>query len=149
MPTHHAAIRLISSSSLPKQPSKGVQSSKGPRLLALSRFSINCSKLSKAVSLSSRVTSGSVERMADMESFMRSASLGPPKREARASGFSPRLVGGAASGSLSVVEEFSTLHLRSSFSPGSIMAWVVLCGGGEVGYWRLKVFDSNFQKFGL
>jgi len=30
-------------------------------------------------------------------------------------------VGGAAEGSLAVVEEFSTLHFRSSFMPGSIM----------------------------
>lgn len=30
-------------------------------------------------------------------------------------------MGGAAEGSLAVVEEFSTLHFRSSFMPGSIM----------------------------
>jgi hypothetical protein len=30
-------------------------------------------------------------------------------------------VGGAADGSLAVVEEFSTLHFRSSFNPGSIV----------------------------
>jgi hypothetical protein len=36
-------------------------------------------------------------------------------------GLKPRLVGGAASGSLAVVEEFSTLHFRSSLSPGSML----------------------------
>lgn len=56
-----------------------------------------------------------------MEDFIKSASLGPPKREASASGFKPRLVGGAAEGSLAVVEEFSTPHFRSSLSPGSMM----------------------------
>ena len=56
-----------------------------------------------------------------MDASIRSASLGPPKREFRASGLKPRLVGGAASGSLAVVEEFSTLHFRSSLSPGSML----------------------------
>ena len=56
-----------------------------------------------------------------MDASIRSASLGPPKREFRASGLKPRLVGGATSGSLAVVEEFSTLHFRSSLSPGSML----------------------------
>ncbi len=52
---------------------------------------------------------------------MRSASEGPPNSALRASGLRWRFVGGAAEGSLAVVEEFSTLHLRSSFMPGSIV----------------------------
>lgn len=52
---------------------------------------------------------------------MRSASEGPPKSALRASGLRWRFVGGAVDGSLAVVEEFSTLHLRSSFMPGSIV----------------------------
>jgi len=77
--------------------------------------------LSKATNLSSRLISGSFERIADIEASIRSASLGPPKREFRASGLKPRLEGGAASGSLAVVEEFSTLHFRSSLRPGSMV----------------------------
>lgn len=94
-------------------------------MFALSRFSISCSKLSKAIILSSRVISGSVERTADMEAFIRSASLGPPKREAKTSGLRLRFVGGAAWGSFSVEEEFSTLHFRSWLSPGSMIEF---CG---------------------
>ena len=94
------------------------------------------------MSLSSRVTSGSVERIADMDSFIRSASLGPPKREERASGLRPRSEGGAALGSLAVVLEFSTLHFRSSLSPGFMIEDVEfgwwLFGGVEVGYLRSK-----------
>jgi len=56
-----------------------------------------------------------------MEDIIRSASLGPPNSEFSASGLSPRFAGGAASGSLAVAEEFSTLHLRSSLRPGSIL----------------------------
>lgn len=74
---------------------------------------MSCSKLSKAINLSSRVISGSEERIAAMDSRIKSASLGPPKRELRASGLRPRFSGGAADGSLDVEEEFSTLHLRS------------------------------------
>jgi hypothetical protein len=48
-----------------------------------------------------------------MEDFIRSASLGPPKRAASASGLRPRLEGGAAEGSLAVVVEFSTLHFNT------------------------------------
>lgn len=55
-----------------------------------------------------------------MEASIKSASEGPPKREFRASGLKWRFVGGAAVGSLAVVEEFSTLHLRSSLRPGSM-----------------------------
>ena len=65
-----------------------------------------------------------------MEDFIRSASLGPPKREARASGFRPRFVGAAAEGSFKVVEEFSTPHFRSSLRPGSMMAAESIAGGG-------------------
>lgn len=90
-------------------------------MFALSRFSISCSKLSKAMSLSERVTEGSGERTADMEASIKSASLGPPKRAFKASGLRPRFEGGAASGSFAVVEEFSTLHLRSSLRPGSMI----------------------------
>lgn len=56
-----------------------------------------------------------------MDSFMRSASLGPPKRAEIASGLRPRVVEGGAEGSLRVADEFSTPHLRSSLRPGSIM----------------------------
>lgn len=73
------------------------------------------------MSLSSRVTSGSVESIAAIDSFMRSASLGPPKRAAIASGLRPRVVGGGADGSFRMAEEFSTPHLRSSLRPGSMM----------------------------
>jgi hypothetical protein len=40
-------------------------------------------------------------------------------------------VGGAAEGSLAVVVEFSTLHLRSSFIPGSIAGVLRCMFGGE------------------
>lgn len=50
---------------------------------------------------------------------MRSASLGPPKSALMASG--ERVVfGGGALGSAALAEEFSTLHLRSSFIAGVI-----------------------------
>jgi len=115
----------ISFSSWLKQPSSGVQSSKGPRLLALSRFSMSCSKLSKATSLSSTLSSGSLERTACMEEIIKSASLGPPISAAKAAGSRPRDEGGAASGSAADAAEFSTPHLRRLLSPGSI----VLFGG--------------------
>jgi len=82
---------------------------------------MSCSKLSKAMSLSSRVSSGSGERIAVMEEIIRSASEGPPKSAFSASGFRCRFVGGPVEGSLAVVEEFSTLHFRSSFMPGSMI----------------------------
>jgi hypothetical protein len=42
-------------------------------------------------------------------------------------------VGGAADGSLTVVEEFSTLHFRSSFMPGSIVGGKMRsCVGGVI-----------------
>lgn len=56
-----------------------------------------------------------------MDSFMRSASLGPPKRAAIASGLRPRVVGGVAEESFRVADEFSTPHRRSSLRPGSII----------------------------
>ncbi len=59
--------------------------------------------------------------MASIEARIKSASEGPPKRALSASGFRCRFVGGAVDGSLDVVEEFSTDHLRSSLRPGSIM----------------------------
>ena len=87
---------------------------------------MSCSKLSNAMSLSSRVSSGSGERIAAMEEIIRSASDGPPKSALRASGFRCRFVGGPVEGSLAVVEEFSTLHFRSSFMPGSMVCKVRL-----------------------
>lgn len=64
---------------------------------------------------------GSVEVMEAIEESMRSASEGPPKSALRASGFRLRFEGGGAFGSAAEAEEFSTLHLRSSFMPGSIV----------------------------
>ena len=94
-------------------------------LFALSRFSISCSKLSKAVSLSGSPTWG--DCMAAMDSFIRSASEGPPRRALRASALRGRPEGRSALGSVvevgSVegVSEFSMLHFRSWFMPGSMM----------------------------
>ena len=66
-----------------------------------------------------------------MDDSMRSASLGPPKRVARASGLKPRFAGGAASGSLVVVVvEFSTLHFKREFMPGSMVDGVLVLEGG-------------------
>jgi len=56
-----------------------------------------------------------------MEEIIRSASLGPPIRAAKAAGSRPREEGGAASGSLADAAEFSTPHLRRLLSPGSIV----------------------------
>lgn len=52
-------------------------------LFALSMFSISCSKLSNAMSLLSRDVWG--DWMAAIDSFMRSASEGPPISDLRAS----------------------------------------------------------------
>ena len=68
---------------------------------------------------------GSGERMAAMLAFIRSASLGPPKRVERTSGSRVR-VGGSAVGSLAVVVEFSTLHFRSWLSLGSMIMVLLL-----------------------
>lgn len=92
--------------------------------MALSRFSINCSKLSKAMSLSSMVISGSEDSIACIEAIIKSASLGPPKRAAIASGLSVDcgvVVWVADVGSSLLVAEFETDHLRSSFSLGSML----------------------------
>lgn len=88
--------------------------------------------MSKATSLSSRVRAGSAEVIEDIEESIRSASEGPPKSVLRASGFRLRFEGGGAFGSAVEAAEFSTLHLRSSFIPGSIV--VLMCGvdGGVV-----------------
>ena len=141
VPTHHAAIFRNSASSLRKRATRGVQSPNGSMLFALSRLSISCSKLSKATSLLGSVMSG--ERMAAMDSFIRSASEGPPKRALRASALTGRLgAAEVASGSVVVedslvgweavmeveivgVELFSMDHLKRSFSLGSMMA---VCG---------------------
>lgn len=105
-----------------RQERRGVQRERGVRLLALSRFSISCSKLSKAVILSSRVISGSVDRIADMDMFIRSASEGPPKRALRASGLIGREEGVLPSAEGGVaVEVFSTLHFRRDWRLGSIV----------------------------
>ncbi len=109
-----------------RQERRGVQSARGARLLALSRFSISCSKLSKATSLSSREISGSEERIASIDSFIRSASLGPPKRAFSASALMV-WVGGAALGSVAEAEEFSTLHFRRVAIFGSIFVLFVVC----------------------
>lgn len=60
------------------------------------------------------------ERMAAMESFIRSASEGPPKRALRASGLMGRAEGGSALGEVDGVSEFSMLHFRILFMPGSM-----------------------------
>ncbi len=70
-------------------------------LFALSRFSISCSKLSKATSLSWRGTDG--DSRAAMDSFIRSASDGPPRRALRASGLMGRPEGRSALGSVAEV----------------------------------------------
>ena len=99
-------------------------------LFALSKLSINCSKLSKATSLLESAMS--VERIAAMDSFIRSASEGPPKRALRASGLIGRLGGAevalesavwdSSEGWEVVAEEvFSMDHLKRSFSLGSMM----------------------------
>lgn len=84
---------------------------------------------------------------------MRSASLGPPKRELSASGLRCLLEGGAVSRSLAVVVEFSTLHFRSSLSPGSMVYFEEVLFLLKVGLYsgvierdlrlrRLKIFGS-------
>ena len=94
-------------------------------LFALSRFSINCSKLSKAMSLFSSVLSS--DNIAAIDCFIKSASEGPPKSELRASALIGRPEGRSALGSVVEVgsaeasAEFSMLHLRSWFMPGSMM----------------------------
>lgn len=113
-----------------RQESRGVQRDRGSRLLALSRFSISCSKLSKAVSLSSSVIWGSVERIADMERFISSASLGPPKRALRASGLMGREEGVLLSAEgfvVVVVGVFSTLHFKRDWRLGSILRLCFVC----------------------
>lgn len=71
--------------------------------------------------MSETLTSGSWVVIADMEETIRSASEGPPKRAARASGLSV-LCGGGAAGSAAVEEEFSTLHFSRVDIFGSIIA---------------------------
>jgi len=103
---------------------------------------MSCSKLSKAMSLSSTEISGSLERIACIDSFRRSASLGPPKRAERASGLMLREGSAAAEGS-EVVDalEFVTPHFRSSLSPGSILKAAVnllcedLCTSFDISWW--------------
>lgn len=108
-------------------------------LFALSRFSISCSKLSKAVSLSARAMVG--DWMAAMDSFIRSASEGPPRRAERAAALRGRAGLGevvlvvVVDGSVGGVSEFSMLHFRSWFMPGSM-----------VGLWR-RMFDE--RSYGL
>ena len=86
-------------------------------LFALSIVSINCSKFSKAMTLFSRVMSG--ESMAAIDSFIKSASVGPPRRDLRISGSRGRLDARSALGSVVEVgsaegfSEFSIPHLRS------------------------------------
>jgi hypothetical protein len=120
------------------------------RLLALSMFSINCSRLSKAVSLFWRICSAEeleegsgVERMTVMEWRIRSASEGPPRRVLRASGFRGRDVDSEVVVEVVVVvvvvgwevEEFSMPHFRRSLRAGSFIVVLLLCivfGVGEV-----------------
>lgn len=113
-------------------------------MFALSRFSISCSKLSNATILSETVTSGSEVVIADMEETIRSASEGPPKRAASASGLSV-LWGGGAVGSAAVEEEFSTLHFRRVDMLGSIAVVVFVCRLWECGgvVWIFEVVDGG------
>ena len=67
------------------------------------------------------------DRTVAMDSFIRSASEGPPKRVLRASALMGRPEGREALGSVVLVgsvegvSEFSMLHFRSWFRPGSMM----------------------------
>jgi hypothetical protein len=80
--------------------------------------------------------------MAAMEARIRSASLGPPRREFRAA------ASGASRGSEVVAwadaEEFSTLHLRRLESPGSMVvvdedaSFVLRFGGGAGSRWGVS-----------
>lgn len=84
MPTHQAAYFLISGSEWERRARRGVQRERLERLFALSRDSMSCSKLSKAMSLFSRVVVGSWRT--SIAAFIRSASEGPPMRAERISG---------------------------------------------------------------
>lgn len=123
VPMHQAAILRISASSFPSSATSGVQRARLSRLLALSTTSINCSKLSKATSLSDKVMSG--DWIAAMDCCISSASDGPPMSDFIASALRPRP--DDRSGSVEAVEssrvvsEFSMLHFRSWFIPGSII----------------------------
>ena len=78
-----------------------------------------------ATSLFSSVICG--DSTAAMDSFIRSASDGPPRRELRASALMGRPEGRSALGSVvevgsaEAVSEFSMLHFKSWFRPGSMM----------------------------
>lgn len=100
-------------------------------LFALSICSISCSKLSKATNLFASEMSG--DWIAAMDSFIKSASEGPPISAWSASALrlwledweASRLAGLAGSVTVELeVEEgvvFSIPHLRRRFSPGSMV----------------------------
>lgn len=112
VPAHHAAISRRSGSGLSSSWTSGIHSPRGCMLFALSMFSTISSKLSKAVSLSSREMVG--DWMAAMEVFMRSASEGPPIKDLRASALRGRSEGFVVAGeSFRDASVFSMLHLRS------------------------------------
>lgn len=136
VPAHHAAIRLRSGSGLSSSLTSGVQRPRLCMLFALSMLSISCSKLSNAMSLFSRDMSG--DWMAVIDSFMRSASEGPPIKDLRASALMGRVEGSSALGSAFAevlsreASVFSILHLRSWFRPESIVS--------------MLTFDLKFKK---
>lgn len=97
-------------------------------LFALSICSISCSKLSKATILFASEMSG--DWIAAMDSFIKSASEGPPISALSASALRLWLDDWGASRLAESVEveleveegnEFSIPHLRRRFSPGSMM----------------------------
>jgi len=174
---HHAAIFLSSASGDESSEMSEGQRLRGSRLLALSRFSISCSKLSKATSLSGRERSDEVERIADMDSFIKSASLGPPIRAFMSSGSRVLWIRGVSSvplvpfswGLKALGSEFLMPHWSILFRFGSMVGlfgvWLrfvlwsfvlnILCiwlkcdEGGLKSLESLQRFSSSFFKFVL
>jgi hypothetical protein len=127
VPIHHAAYLLSPASGFSKCFTSRVHSSKGSKLFALSRFSMSCSKSSKAPSLASRLASSS--SMMVILSFMSSASdFGAMDIKAASAAGSNGVLGASDVLPVRETSEFSMPHLSILLSCGvaivlSVMVW--------------------------
>lgn len=125
VPIHHAAYLLSPASGLSKCLASRVHSSKGSRLFALSRFSMSCSKSSKAPSLASRLASSS--SMMAILSFMSSASdFGAMDIKAASAVGSKGVLGASDVLPVRDTSEFSMPHLSMLVSCGVPMVLPVV-----------------------